>query len=149
MYTKRPSNADGHCLLYSCISSLFSQHGISVTKTTMINQILQECQNHRNVYDHVFDADIANMFETELHEYTQKREYRSLFGDILPNVIANFLQMKIIIIYKQGDEFMYHKLPQSIFPRYNSSFNDTTGKALILLKNDAHYDGLDYNVMNN
>ena len=136
-YEVTNSRADGHCILYSVISSLRSQHGMIVTKTALMQQIVDECIKNKHRYNHVFDTDDSpDMLETEVYAYVFGKTYGTLFVDILPEILAHILDIYVIVFYKHGSQFKYHIVPHTV-PAQND-------KAVLLIKQGDHYNGLKY-----
>ena len=136
LYKINKSRADGHCILYSIISSLRSQHGIIVTKSFLQEQIVEECIKNKHIYEYIFLSDGSSVdFATLVYAYVYGKTYGTLFVDILPEIIARRLSMYVIVLYKHTGQFKYHLCPL-ISPAQND-------KAVFLIKEGDHYNGLE------
>ena len=144
LYKVIHSRGDGHCILYSIISSLWSQHGITVSKSSLMEQVMNECINNKYKYCHIFNTEESpDMFDAQVYGYIYEKTYGTLFVDILLEILATILDMYVIVLYKEDHQIMYHKLPHDETPQ---RLNKCTPKrkAVLLLKTNQHYEGLEY-----
>ena len=94
------SPADGHCLIHSLSTSLRSQTNIRMDKTSMLDKLFNECEINQQQYVHAFDG--MDLFKKQRDKYIANGIYNALFGDTVPDIIANVLQICLVMIYKRN-----------------------------------------------
>ena len=97
------SPKDGHCLLHSVISSLrisFQNNNLSLNKLQEV--IMNEMKNSCHIYNSFFDGTSADLL-AEAEAYIYARDYNNGFCDILPTIIANILNIEVIVINHVND----------------------------------------------
>ena len=98
------SPGDGCCLLHSLSLSLKSQfpdsHAISINE--LINFFKKEAILHKERYLSAFGNNSSNSLLHGLSEYINNRVYDSVFGDIVPQLLADSLGIDICILYKMN-----------------------------------------------
>ena len=94
------SPSDGHCLLHSILSSIAFQNGIVITLSELIQAIITETKLDSSEYDFI-NGSSCNLW-SGLIAYVNEKEYESLFGDLVPHIIANAIFVNIIIVTETG-----------------------------------------------
>ena len=98
------SPGDGYCLLHSLSLSLKSQfpdsHALSING--LINFLKKEAILHKERYLSAFENNSSNSLLHGLSEYIHNRVYDSVFGDIVPQLLADSLGIDICILYRDG-----------------------------------------------
>ena len=135
LYEISQSRGDGHCFLYSIISSMKSQHCIYIDKTSLEKRINDECITNSHRYMHVFEH--ISIFEYRMKDYIFNKIYDSLFGDILPHIVANIIGLPIVIIQHNAD-----RLTVQVFK--NEIGTSSSCKGVLLSKTGEHYNGLKF-----
>ena len=103
----RRSIGDGHCLLYSILSSL-TQTDLLTDLNTLKSEIFIETLT-RAYYYGTYISHNENLFML-LSGYLQRKEYNTSFGDLLPSIISNALKINLNIINQTGSTFHLIKL---------------------------------------
>lgn len=127
------SYGDGHCLIYSIVSSLKSQHDISLSPHLLLDSIKKECNDNKHRYLSLFENELH--FYDEMNNYLVNKRYKLLFCDALPNIIANVVSLDIVIISDEDDWFTYCRIQQA-------NEREISSKVVLVYKKGLHYDGL-------
>ena len=102
-YNLSKSPKDGHCALHSvisCLRFLFKNHSLSLHKLKEL--IIDECLNSTDKYINHFAGTGVDFF-AEAEHYIYARRYNSGFCDILPLIISNILNIKVVVINHDRD----------------------------------------------
>ena len=131
-----PSSMDGHCLLHSVWSSWKSQ--VSQLKPIDLETIkmnsFTETANNADKYFGPFNYNSFALFQG-LRLYLIQRNYKSMFGELVPHIIANALCVNLNIINEKLRDFEY--IP--IVPRDGA---DGAVASLTLHRQGEHYNGV-------
>ena len=98
MYKVHKSPGDGHCLLYSVLSSIKSQHDISVNIHDIIKLIKNETLCYYRLYDDFIDGEHPDKLLRGMNEYIYEKRYNSSFGDLVPDILANAMKIDVLIL---------------------------------------------------
>ena len=128
-----PSKGDGHCLIYSVISSLKGQLNKSTTPEEVKSQIYVESINNITHYLPFIKDASRGRFSTYLRQYILYKRYNNQYGDIAPLVIANALGVTIKIIDEEGGS------STSVSPRKPSTHS------IYVHRTNDHYNGMTNN----
>ena len=130
------SRGDGHCFIYSAVSSLRYQHNMSLDAEAVLRYITHESLNNVHRYMYLFES--VQTFELEMFNYINEKTYDSSYVDLLPHFLANALRLPIIVICQKDDAYDYNAIP------YTDDNNQLVfgQNVLLLFKNGLHYDGL-------
>ena len=90
------SNADGHCIIHSLATCLNHLHDSTYNVDFMLHRLLAECDTFNQKYK-CYWPDGLN-FHEEMKKYVHLKEYRSLFCEFVPNIMANALSHIVIVI---------------------------------------------------
>lgn len=136
VYTVKKSIPDGHCLLYSVVESLNSQidHLESVTIDGLIRIVRDETAAHMEYYSQfMIDTSNDNLFEY-MNLYIYDKLYNTPYGDLVPLVLANALNINIVII-SEGIQCL---VAQTI----HANSGDEVAGEILIYKSSEHYDGI-------
>ena len=128
------SNGDGHCLLYSVIKSLNDQHKKYLDYDSLLDEIRLDTIMHLDDYKQFINSNSEIDLIRQLCAYIDAKNYQTRFADIMPMIVANIIQMPILIVDKQGSGFASHM----IHCRSTNSFKSI----LYIFKCGLHYDAL-------
>ena len=133
-YNVEYSPGDGHCFMYSVKSSLKSQLCLDISIEDLSRLITCKSLSNRDYYLHcIYRNSVYNLMK-ELSDYIERKLYKSWFGDIVPTITANALNIGIIVIEKRNNGFECYNVGKNA--------NNSNSIPLILLKNGEQYDGL-------
>ena len=97
------SPGDGHCVLHSIKSSLFSQTSTNVTISDLIEGIINEVSN--NSYDYIDFSESLHDLYNEIDAYVNDRIYDTSSGDRVPQIVANAINVDKTIVTETRDEY--------------------------------------------
>ena len=128
-----PSEGDGHCLIYSLVHSYNTQPSVDLELDHVI--LLQMLSKHtisqRQKYSIATNGSVKDLLY-QLDNYIYRKEYNSDFGDIVPDVLAEALNVIICII------------EDDISPRVYTIKGSTTPRSIIYLqKVGDHYNSIE------
>ena len=125
------SPGDGHCLLYTVITSLYHQLSINMDLHALKCHIFIEIVSN---LDHYLGFLSNGKLQSELRQYIIYKRYDTALGDILPLVIANCLLINLIIL----DERKSNTFQQiTITPS-----RQTARGTITVHRSEDHYNGL-------
>ena len=133
-YTVEYSPGDGHCFLHSVKSSLKSQWGTEVSIDILLRLIRHETIINRIDYIPVINGNNVYNLTKGLSDYTERKIYDSWYGDIVPTITANALDIKLIVIEKLESCFRCYSVGKNA--------HNATCLPLLLFKCGKHYDAL-------
>ena len=123
---------DGHCLLHSIISSVKAQlneeQGIRIDH--LLQLIISNVFANYKRYSLNFDDNDESLLFEGLHQYVYNKHYDSDFGDLVPIIICEELDIDLIII---EDSNVTHVKPDEHRP---------DNAPVILHKIRKHYNGI-------
>ena len=125
------SPGDGHCLLYSILTSITNQTGFSINLNSLKSQVFIETVQRAQFYSTYIPH--TESLLCLLHKYFLQKKYDTSLGDILPNIIANTLRINLSILNQSGNAF--HKI--NILPTVA-----TTDITVTIHRSGDHYNGL-------
>ena len=132
VFSVSKSSPDGHCFIYSVVSSLESQ-GFSIKVDDLLQSIEFECFDNTHRYLPFMGEDSALLLFQAMHNYTVCRQYNSDFVDLIPQICANALGLCINIIVKHENRYIFYRI---------TPINDTCSLEAFVFKNGDHYDSL-------
>ena len=138
MYQVQKSPGDGHCLLYSVLSSIRSQHDISVNIHDIIKLIKNETLCYYRLYDDFIDGEHPDKLLRGMNEYIYEKRYNSSFGDLVPDILANAMKIDVLILTKDGANYTC----DFVYSTHDITIDSSHRGVLMLLKDDDHYDGI-------
>ena len=103
------SRGDGHCFIYSAVSSLRYQHNMSLDAEAVLRYITHESLNNVHRYMYLFES--VQTFELEMFNYINEKTYNSAYVDLLPHCLANALRLSIGMICQKDDAYDYTAIP--------------------------------------
>ena len=128
-----PSPGDGHCLLHSTIASLHHQLSQSLSLESLKSYLYTESVNNISEYISFITDSSRSLFSTYLRQYIIYKNYNNQYGDIAPLIIANALQITLIII----DESLNNSINRfQVQPRFCSN------RTIYLHRKQDHYNGI-------
>ena len=126
------SPGDGHCLLHSIICSIAFQNGAIVTLSELIQAIISETTSNDSEYDFI-NSSSFNLW-SGLTAYVDEEIYDTLFGDLVPHIIANAIPVNIIIVTEtESCEYLTQYVP------CNRLITDDN---VVIYEKGEHYDGI-------
>ena len=132
VFTVSKSSPDGHCFIYSVISSLKAQ-GMSIKVDDFLQSIEFECFDNTHRYLPFMGEDASLLLFQAMYNYTVFRQYNSDFVDLIPQICANAMSICINIIVKHELRFIYYRIiPVDGICNYE----------VYVFKNGDHYDWL-------
>ncbi|KAK4314433.1 hypothetical protein Pmani_014269 [Petrolisthes manimaculis] len=146
-----PTAADGHCLLYSVVSGWNNQHmsrqaseyctslGNSIhvlTYDLLWDIVRQETRENSSSYKPFF----TESYSIQVHKYLIEKNYRNEFGDLVPSVICNALNIKLLILKKDSTRYSFSYVVVAPFEARPQDDLPT----LVLLKSGEHYNGVSF-----
>ena len=133
VFEKVSSPPDGHCLLHSVISSLEHQNKRFLYYKYLLYRIRDEVVNNECKYVDFIPSKCSLQLKLQMCAYLDAYNYDTQFGDMLPLVLSNILQMSIGIFEKIDDCYRFIKVDCE---------NQQFSKTLFIMKTRDHYDGL-------
>ena len=131
------SPADGHCLIYSLVTGIESMHpSWRISSQRILDALKQETLSNMEMYIPFVDGASQESLINAMNAYVLHKIYNTLFGDNVPQIVANALGINIIIINKT--EHLHNV--SMVCPYGNGSFE--TSKYVFVYKHGLHYDGL-------
>ena len=97
------SQADGFCLLHSVSRSLNAQisHCYDLDINKLITCLKGEAMQHIDEYSG-FCESISAMID-QMYDYIENKNYDTDFGNVIPLLLANSIEIDICILYRHGD----------------------------------------------
>ena len=100
------SRGDGHCLLYSMVTSFTSQLNIKVDLNKLKSYIFIETIKNASLYANFLIDCSQKTLLNSLNKYLLQKCYNSSYGDIIPLIIANAFKAKLFILNEtHGNSF--------------------------------------------
>lgn len=131
------SDTDGHCFMYSVISSLKSQLGVGYDYFSLLDMIKQETIFNKRKYIPFMPNMSEQILFEGMHDYLKSKIYNSKFVDALPLIVSNILCMTITILETEiSGQYSRKEIK-------GKDVNDKD-KAVVVLKRHDHYDGLSF-----
>jgi hypothetical protein len=130
------SPADGHCLLHSVITGLSEQlkPSLEITIATLLQLLLNELRNHVDWYLPFVENQSEKLLFEGYYQYANEKRYNTDFGDIVVNIVANALNINILIVTdRRGDNV------QLITP---SRREESAPPTILLQKDGDHYNAI-------
>ena len=99
------SPADGHCLLHSVVSSLKHQlvPNVDIDTNYLLNVISYEISQHPEGYLGFIKNNDRSVLFDGFRLYAKHKQYDTVFGDHIPLILANVLNISLIIINESSD----------------------------------------------
>ena len=136
-----PTAGDGHCLIHSVRGSWGTQvpNKPPLTNNTICSCIFTESVTNVDLYIPYFEGGRIPTFLHGLSTYLLQKQYNQTFGDVVPSIIANALNIHLQIINQNNDGSVQNIdiIPD---PRHGSSPPD---HVTIHRKSD-HYSAVEY-----
>ena len=132
------SPGDGHCFIYSVLSSLNSRVDSDniIQYKSLVNALRKEVIDNLKFYVSFTKGSSVDRLLGGKNAYIYHKIYDTFFGDIVLHVMANVLKIPIVIIHQYVDSCGVSVVSQ----RENHS-NDVTSY-LLVFKTGKHYDVL-------
>lgn len=129
------SPTDGHCLLHSVISSLKLQlmPTIELTIKSLLDIISREISTYPERYLVFIEGNDIHTLQNGFYQYAYFKHYDSDFGDLVPTIICNALNICLVLISRDVNEDCLT----------TQCINSDKGRTVIFLhKNSEHYNAL-------
>ena len=96
------SKPDGHCIIHSTAHCLVHRYQSKCYEVyyNLLLHIRTECFRNRMVYSPILEHGVQNSLDHESENYIVNKVFKTLFGDMVPNIVANILNQDIFIIEK-------------------------------------------------
>ena len=135
-FRRVPVPGDGHCLLHAITKSMSSQFkNYEVNKSKLIQLLEDETMKNIDNYKY-FSPDMCKESIMEgLYLYAKHRVYKTDFGDMVPRILRNALNVDLLIITKCDN-----KIKATVADGDN--INEDIGGVLCIYKEGEHYDAL-------
>ena len=111
VYQVRKSLGDGHCILYSVISSMESQHNISLGVHDVTELIKFEIFANYEQYHESMDGDRPDELLIRMNDYIDTKIYDSSFGDLVPVILANAMKIDLLILTEFEENYTCDCIP--------------------------------------
>ena len=128
---------DGHCFMHALSISMKHQLNISHNVKTLLCLLRKECTDHPGRYMPfiVNTGRSYDVFYTGMNNYIDFRLNESFFGDLIPLIMCNSLNVKINVLARGNNEFeLFYVKPVHI--------NQDPPQTVLVVKSDDHYDAL-------
>ena len=89
--------SDGHCLLHSIIECIKDNLNLNLSKEMMYYIITGECKVNIGRYIPYYKGTKLRFWQA-IRDYIYNHKYDSSIGDLLPYVLSNGLNMRILIV---------------------------------------------------
>ena len=126
------SSPDGHCFLHS-ITSCLVNHGWSISKGDICQSIEFEIFDNTNAYLPFMGEDSSLLLFQLLYAYTLDKHYDSEFGDLVPQICANALNVNINIVSLHDNGHLFFRI---------QPYACESSVEIFVYKSGPHYDGL-------
>ena len=136
VFQVRKSLGDGHCILYSVISSMESQHNISLGVHDVTELIKLEVFTNYGQYHEYVDGDRPDELLIRMNDYIDTKIYDSSFGDLVPVILANAMKIDLLILTEFEENYTCDCIPYTRYTAHDKR------DVLIVFKKDEHYDGI-------
>ncbi len=87
------SAPDGFCLLHSVLTGVLFDHGYHLSVEQLASKAMEQVQAHKREYNVFHTGDVMQ----DLYSFFMTRNYLNSVVDILPKVIADALQLTIVV----------------------------------------------------
>ena len=135
LYEIQEAPSDGHCLLHAIVSSANSQLSDCVYYDIgyLIDVVRRETHTNINEYVQFYEENPHAALLRDMDRYLNYKIYNTRYGDIVPMILANALQLNLVLI---NDLTVVQKLQlvECRVPHY--------GKFVALQKCPDHYNGI-------
>ena len=135
--------ADGHCILNSIALCLNRLHSIEYRIDLLLDDLTQECKNFGK-YETYFCEGEQN-FSSQMRAYVYDKNYKSLFCELVPAIMANALKHIIVVINIDASA---PEMPVNVYDHVPENYEDRNpictecGRKLgilVLLRRSDHY----------
>ena len=127
------SPMDGHCLVHSVITSLEFQKNKFLYYKYLLYKIRNEVTDNACKYVDFIPSKCPLQLKLQMCAYLDAFNYDTHFGDILPLVLSNILEISIGIFEKIDNGYRFMKVICE---------NQNSDDILFIMKNGDHYDAL-------
>lgn len=93
-----PVAGDGHCFLHAIIRSLKCQHMIEIDLLHIKHVIMKEVNQNSSKYAVFIRQSNEVRLKVLMNNYIEFKQYNTQFGDIVPYITANALNIGLIIV---------------------------------------------------
>ena len=128
------SPGDGHCFLHSIVRYLnICMPNMIMSLSALKSIIRSETTSNSHIYNSIYRGSSTTQLFAEMELYVNNRIFETLFGDLVPLVVANALNSNVIIINKQvnGGHNM-HTVPPNTSAQISGN--------ITVYKTGKHYD---------
>ena len=129
------SAPDGHCLIHSITTSLRVQHKRAVDNDIILKSIQTETHSNIEKYKGFLEEYQKLKLIKHMKDYIYLKKYNTIFGDQVPLIIANALQLDIIIIEARENSW---------YPRIIAGPQGCSKTRVYIYKCREHYDGIGF-----
>ena len=133
----RESLADGHCVIYSMVTGIESMPpSWRISYQDIIDALKYETLTNSSLYTPCVYGASQESLVKGMNAYVSDKIFKTLYSDMVPQIVASALRINIIIVSKMGD---LHEVP-ILSPYTNDSSG--TNKNVLVYKTGLYYDGL-------
>ena len=110
------SPGDGHCFIHSVSASVASMHPPEcVSNAVILAKVKNEVLSYTPWYIPFVDGASMMSLLNGMHGYVDHKRYDTPFGDIVPHIVANALEVDIIIMCKNNINFSCNMVSVYLF----------------------------------
>ena len=133
LFTRLETSGDGHCIVHSLLKSLKKQYNMNCNYHDILSRIRKETNDNISTYKQLVNIDSNLEMQRLVCAYIDGHNFDTIFGDLLPMILSNVLEMNIIIIHQVRNSTD----PLIIVPRSLSN------KFVYIFKSGDHYEGFE------
>ena len=105
-YQLRTSPGDGHCFIYSMVTGIKSLHpSCNISSNDILGRLWEETTNNSDMYIPFIKIRSKESLCNGLKAYVLHKVYNTSFGDLVPQIVVNALEINLIIIHKLEDTY--------------------------------------------
>ena len=98
-YLVRKSLADGHCFIYSLVTGIESMHtSWCISSREIIDALKHETITNSKSYIPCVGGASHRALTNDMNAYVSDKIYNTIYGDLVPQILASALQVNMIII---------------------------------------------------
>ena len=137
-YFIKPSTGDGHCFIYSLRDSYNSQlkYMPNTKSSLLLKKLESETLKNARLYSTVKPNKPQAVLLDKMKQYIDYKNYKTLFGDMVPLIMCNALNINLIVISKHNTG--YDVMTVNTGDKLGGE--TILSPHVVLMKCDEHYD---------
>ena len=137
-YFIKPSIGDGHCFIYSLRDSYNSQlkYMPNTNSSLLLKKLESETLKNARLYSTVIPNKSQAVLLEQMKQYIDYKNYKTLFGDMVPLIMCNALNINLIVISKRSTGYDVMTVNTGDKPGDETILSPH----VVLMKCDEHYD---------